>query len=93
MITSFFSAFMASYIGLYLENPSNWYTWRMYLGGRAIDMIFTALANRGIFKKKAIHYSYAFAICSTLIAKGYFHEPRIVEGEVFKLYSGFSNLN
>ncbi|KAL4487883.1 hypothetical protein ABPG72_022743 [Tetrahymena utriculariae] len=90
---SFVSGFLGAFIGMMFENKKNWYTWRMYLGGRAIEMLYNSLINKGYINKNAIHFSFAFAIGSTLIAKGYFHEPRIVENEVFKLYKKFANLS
>lgn len=60
------------------ENKRNWYTWRMYLGGRALEMIYNSLTNRGYFPRNPIHFSLAFAVGSSLISKGYFHEPKIL---------------
>ena len=90
---AFFCGFLGAFVGMMFENPKNYYTWRMYIGSRAIEMIYGSLINRGIIKKNAMHYTYAFALCSTLVAKGYTHDPMIVDKEIFKLYHSFSHLS
>lgn len=92
-LNAFVSGFVGAYIGLMFENKNNWYTWRMYLGGRAIDMVYNGLVNRGYLKRSGWNYTIGFAIASTLIAKGYFHEPNIIENDVFKLYASFAKLS
>jgi len=91
--TSFCSGFIGAFLGMMLENKENWYNWRMFLGGRAIHMVYNSLVNRGYIKENSMNYAYAFAFCSSLIAKGYFHEPKIINPELFKLYKGFSHLS
>lgn len=91
-VNAFVSGFIGAFIGMMVENKKNYYTWRMFLGGRAIETLLNGLVNRGYIKKKGWFDTVSFAVSSSLIAKGYFYDPKIIENDVFKLYTSFAKL-
>lgn len=63
----------------------------MFLGARAIDMVYRTLVKKGILKDSAMNYTLGYCIGSFLISSQYFTEP-INLSDCVPLYRKFAYL-
>lgn len=74
-INAFLSGFLAGFISLNIQEKGTWFYWRMFLGARAMDMVYRTLVKKGILKDSGMNYTLGYCIGSFLISSQYFVEP------------------
>jgi len=69
---AFISGFLAGFISLQVLDKRSWYIWTMFIASRCIEAVYLKYANNGTYRKRAIHYTFAYMIGSFAISYGFF---------------------